>query len=149
MVHDIPDEHALQPHPSPSKAKTSIGKSGSYPSRHKSSSHKHSRDASSSTVVPPIVEPHAGGPDGRSVMENGNSKSGRMKRSHSHSGAKLFEQLFHKRCEFQMIIGLHKQPLKMLVFLLPQLFTDRHTAIPYLCLLLIICSTCTAPQRHL
>lgn len=97
MVHQIPDESALQPL-STTKIKHSIGKSAC-PTKHKPFSSKHLRDDSSSTIVPSVAESQAGGSDGASPLENGNSKTGRMKRSHSHSGAKLFEQLFHKRCE--------------------------------------------------
>lgn len=101
MVHEIPDESALQPI-STTKIKHSIGKSACAP-KHKPFSSKHLRDDSSSTIVPSVAESQAGGSDGASPLENGNSKTGRMKRSHSHSGAKLFEQLFHKRCESNQV----------------------------------------------
>lgn len=99
MTQEIPDASSLQALQSPAKSKKSTGKSLRDTPRHKSISSKHNRDASSSTIVPSIAEPGNDEANTTSGLENGKSTNGRMKRSHSHSGAKLFEQLFHKRCK--------------------------------------------------
>jgi hypothetical protein len=81
----------------------SIGKSGSSQSKCRPSGHKHSREQSSSTIVPSVIDQSSSSTELKAPGHN--LKSG-MRRSHSHSGAKLFEQLFQKRCK------CHVSPLR-------------------------------------
>ncbi|KAJ9124260.1 hypothetical protein QFC22_001059 [Naganishia vaughanmartiniae] len=91
---ELPSDPALQPLPSSVKSKTSIGRSSASHSKCRPSGHKHSREESASTIVPSSIgQDHS---PGQNTAPEGSSKSG-MRRSHSHSGAKLFEQLFQKR----------------------------------------------------